>query len=606
MLEKRTNRLSRWIPWIPAALAVPWWIASAYFVPPLIQRAYDGISHPLLNRLISGQAEHIVDRYLHYWQYLVWLGMVALLGSAVVAVLTEWSVRNEWLTPRRGWLLTVGVVMPAAAALRWFHLTDRSLSFDETYSVALAGSSWGAFLEALQVEKWNAITYYILLRAATVFGDAEWVVRGLSVVLGVALIPVLYLLGKRLYGPACGLAAAGLMAVQGFHVEWSQKARPYALAALLAALATLLFLRAVERPTKRIWAGYAVLMLLGLYSHAVLMLLLVAHGAALFFLPRREIPWKHVLASFTFLGIIGALPRFFSSMEAAERMVYLELFSWPGLLGVLKSFAGKGDVMLLGFQLLLVVAALGYIFRSWWTQWGSTASWRFAVVTCWFVVPLSLVMCLSTFLPLLVDRGLTPFLPALVLLCGLGISVLRPRVLAATAFAVLATLAVSGLVILYEFHGIEEWRWATAQFSREAQPGDAVLIFHPARYIPFTYHLRRGGHSLDGIEIYLPPPADQAVVRHELSYRMEIPDDLGDRLAARHRRVWVVFSHENTPGMGRTAYRDELLRQVRTHYRLVRRHYFPMVQLYRYELGGQTAGGTPAVTRAAAAYRTAR
>jgi hypothetical protein len=57
------------------------------------------------------------------------------------------------------------------------------------------------------------VLYYVLLRGWTGLGSGELAVRSLSVVAGVAAIPAIYLLGKRLFGPKAGRVAALLLSV---------------------------------------------------------------------------------------------------------------------------------------------------------------------------------------------------------------------------------------------------------------------------------------------------------------------------------------------------------------------------------------------------------
>jgi mannosyltransferase len=71
---------------------------------------------------------------------------------------------------------------------------------------------------------------------------------------------VVALIGRRLGGGAAGLASGLVFALIPSVSRYAQEARPYAFAMFFAALATLTFLRAMERPNWSRWAIYAVVL----------------------------------------------------------------------------------------------------------------------------------------------------------------------------------------------------------------------------------------------------------------------------------------------------------------------------------------------------------
>lgn len=140
-------------------------------------------------------------------------------------------------------------IMILATLFRLFHLGSESLWLDEIISVAIAHLDWGTFWRVLSRFEANMAFYYGLLHFWIKLSESEVVVRSLSVIAGLLTVPVSYTLGKRMFGTRAGLLSALLLAINTFHIRFSQEARAYALVVLLTSLSSLFFIRAIERPS---------------------------------------------------------------------------------------------------------------------------------------------------------------------------------------------------------------------------------------------------------------------------------------------------------------------------------------------------------------------
>ena len=109
------------------------------------------------------------------------------------------------------------------------------------------------------------------------FGSSEIAVRALSALAGTILVLVIFLLGRRLFGEGVGLIAAFLAALSPFQVYYSQEARMYMFATLLAALSTYALVvvatphaaagRARRWRDPALWLAYIIFTTAALYSH---------------------------------------------------------------------------------------------------------------------------------------------------------------------------------------------------------------------------------------------------------------------------------------------------------------------------------------------------
>ena len=122
--------------------------------------------------------------------------------------------------------------------------------------------------------------YYLGLHLwMAVFGDSAVVMRLPSVFGMTGAAAVVALTGKRLGGTRAGLISGLIFAVIPSVSRYAQEARPYAFATFFAALATLLFLRAMERPTWLRWGCYALAIAAAGASNLIALCVLAAHAA---------------------------------------------------------------------------------------------------------------------------------------------------------------------------------------------------------------------------------------------------------------------------------------------------------------------------------------
>src|SRR6266576_3132432 len=101
--------------------------------------------------------------------------------------------------PIRSATFRIATIVIVGAVLRLIFLGTRSFWADEIVSVKLATDNWGGFRFWILTREANMALYYLLLRAWVKLGDGEAWVRLLSALAGIAVIPVLYGLARRLY-----------------------------------------------------------------------------------------------------------------------------------------------------------------------------------------------------------------------------------------------------------------------------------------------------------------------------------------------------------------------------------------------------------------------
>src|ERR1700748_584834 len=197
------------------------------------------------------------------------------------------SVRGSCRASRDTWIVVALVVL--AAVVRVATISDQSYWLDESQAAHELGLSFGAMLHAWNRAEWNPPLYLILAWPwAKVFGTGEAGLRSLSALLGVGLVPLLYLAGRELVSARAGLVAAALGAVNPFMIDYSREAREYMLLVVLCTASLLFFARAWRRGTTRDLVWWAVLSALAVLTQYFAGFLVAAEGLLLVYRLRNR------------------------------------------------------------------------------------------------------------------------------------------------------------------------------------------------------------------------------------------------------------------------------------------------------------------------------
>jgi mannosyltransferase len=206
---------------------------------------------------------------------------------------------------------------------------------------------------------------FILHYWMAAFGTSEVAVRSLSVLFGVLAIPVIYLMGRRLFKEEVGLLAALILALSGFNVQYSQEARMYTLMVLLALLSMYFFIRFLQRATVAISVAYVVCTTLLLYTHVYGAFVVIAQNVyllTLLFLSReRAFRLRH------WIGLQALVVAFFgpwisfliSQTSSVEKGFWIPTPTMNTLISTLYTYAGTATLVLL-FLALAVLSLFTY------------------------------------------------------------------------------------------------------------------------------------------------------------------------------------------------------------------------------------------------------
>jgi mannosyltransferase len=450
-------------------------------------------------------------------------------------------------------------VLALAAVLRFLQLGHDSLWTDEGFSYRMATSGASQFLDQTTSADPNPPLYYILLRAwIELFGSSEVALRSLSAILGIALVGVVFELGRRLSGNLVGVTAALFTAVSSFLVHYSQEARGYQLFALLASLSYLCLWRLLERWSTGGAVAYALATTALLYTHVYAFFVLAAQASYLavkvWRWPTDRARRRSELARWVGLVVLPVVltapwlvvfARHARDEVAGTSDAKLGWLAAPNLRdlpGALSGYAGSKPGLAVVFAVgaaaaVIAVRNASTLGRK--TALGSTARRlvddpRVALLVLWLLVPIVVPFFLSlTVTPFYQFKYTIPAALAFYLLVALGISTLGPRFGAAATALVAAALLVA-TVRYYSGYHTEQWREATGFLAGHVEKTD-VIVFDSdvGEKNAFAYYwTRRDVEQLSGSHFAGLDEADVAAVK--------------DASVARSR-VWLVVSHSRDP-----------------------------------------------------------
>lgn len=369
-----------------------------------------------------------------------------------------------WLR-RPGYGRRLALVTTLGAALRLALLARQPLGVDEDFTAVVVGRPLGEMLGVVSRDSAPPLFYVAEWLVAQIAGGPA-ALRLVPAVAGIALIPLLAALARRVAGDAAGLWAAAFVAFLPTTLLASENARMYSLAGTLVVAATLLMWRAIERPPAPWhdlgrWVAYSVVAAAAVWTDYFAAVALAGVLVAILWLR----PGRRTLVaagSATALAVAGIGPWLLfaqAQFEHAGQGFWIPPLSVGSLAGTFgQLFAGPpldsgvpGRDILLALQVVAVAAgsvALAAVAFA-------PAGWRrfepearraavFMLLACCGVLALAAV---SPWRPILEARYAGVMWLPLFALAGVGLAVVPRRLAAALLVAVaVPTLALGSAI----------------------------------------------------------------------------------------------------------------------------------------------------------------
>ncbi|MCE5259350.1 MAG: glycosyltransferase family 39 protein [Chloroflexi bacterium] len=396
--------------------------------------------------------------------------------------------------------------------------------------------------------------YFLLLRAViSLAGENDVVLRFPSACMAAALVPLLYILGKRLRNSRAGVIAAGMGALSPFMLWYAQEARMYTLVTFLGLLSTYVLWRAITSGKWYLYLLYGITLGAGLLTQYLFVLLFPAQLIfALALRPAKtsqahEYPWQRWtgiaglaiplgILLFVILLVIQRIPELgsnrtyvplwmitrdaFNSFALGLSVNYFAIwpldivfwlvFTW-GLVSTLsKTAAGAAESLPENVQPrpAAFLFLLGYIFLP------IIGIWLFSFIKPLYMGSRYLLMCV----------------PAFILGVALGLEsiISHRRILGVIVLLVLLGSSVYSICRYYtaaEYKNKEDYRSAACTIAQNESAGDVIVVNGAETEAAFK-------HYYEGNLSVIPIP--------ELNQSWEDTQRELNDLAQRYDRLWLV------------------------------------------------------------------
>jgi mannosyltransferase len=398
-------------------------------------------------------------------------------------------------------------------------------------------------------------------------------------------------LGRRLFDSQVGLIAAALLALNAYHVQYSQDARSYSLMALLCLLSSLYFLKCLSEPSRANRVAYVVSSALAVYAQFFSLLLVIAQWVSLRMLDQGQVP-RQTRKDWRWITLLSAPVLVFVATTGTGPLRWVQR---PGLKDIwvfALHLTGNGGPWLLLAYVAACVAVLLPVWRTRSLRHAPSDPWRCHFLLCWLIFPIALTLALSLVKPLFVPRYFIFCLPALLLLVACGVARLRP-VLMVPALLLVLVLSVRGTVSSYKQDmdiQRDDWRAATDYLLNHAEAGDALLFHVPMGRMPYEfYHSVLGTTSTAPVVLY-PHHGDRVTF---LDF-VEKPNDAQlESLLPQYARAWLVLTYAETQSGLPDARSIELTKLLGKLYPTVEQRDFPGIEILLYSKSDSAAGLSP-------------
>lgn len=414
-------------------------------------------------------------------------------------------------------------ILLLGAIFRFYHIDFQSIWLDEIHTMNEANPDIG-FSDLYNVimsgEQMPPLYFYSLYFLFKIFGYTTFVARMYSAIVGIFSIYAIYLLGKEMINTRVGLIVAFLVAINPFHLYFSQEVRPYIFLFLFTTLAfyyLVKFLKVSNRKNALLFGLFAALML---YSHFFGLFVLFAQYliVLLFIVLSKKEDRKNFFINAFFSGIL-TLVLFTPAIKILIKVSEIKEFWIPAPTPdvytlIFKEFFGSSEMVLTILGLLVVLyfvrlASLNDTVKiSYEFVINDKKVFCFVIMAIWMSTVLLIPLIRSYLsIPMIISRYFIVVLPAVLILLSISISQIKNKIVQITVVLLLFVFSATDTLIVKKYYSVPnkaQFREATT-FIKTNSKGKEPVVTSLGWYMPYFFKDEKSEVMIvdKSLEVYL-------------------------------------------------------------------------------------------------------
>jgi 4-amino-4-deoxy-L-arabinose transferase-like glycosyltransferase len=399
------------------------------------------------------------------------------------------------LRNRGVWLLLLALILALAFLIRSWNINKESFWADEGWTMLLAkGPTLTDVVRTMANDQHPPLYFAMMHTWIDLTGNSEFSTRMLSLFWSVVGVALIYRLGADNFSPTAGAVAALILALTDNDTFLAQDARHYTAMATLATASALFYLRYLRRPTRSNGIGWLLCSVALIYTHYLGFFVLIIQLIHLLILarPLRRlgdllIRWGAILLAW----LPWAFVFIHQSMVRYTRPILFKS-TWdnsPESLSIVRTDLIGSHFGLTGGLILLGLVYISYFNGIPKIRLQPLKPTLYAAM--WLVLPISVIIGINPYYPILTTRNFLIVTPVIALLIGHGIMNLDRL---ARVFVLVALVAV--MLITVDAYFVKPPYRKVAQDILQYWVADEPIIMNVwVDDLALRYHIGRDLHT---------------------------------------------------------------------------------------------------------------